>query len=95
VITTTGSDLLGVFDRLLTAAACDDDVSFLDWTRVTCSSAIEVQSVLGVEAARQCILDGLIGVMEDRVALVHLQLIADMMTYRGGTTSFTSTGISE
>ncbi|MEM2555457.1 MAG: DNA-directed RNA polymerase subunit A'', partial [Candidatus Caldarchaeum sp.] len=75
VIRTEGSNLREVMD-----------VPGVDWRRVKTNDIYEIMEVLGIEAARQVIVEEAKEVMEDQgldVDIRHLLLLADMMTVSG------------
>jgi DNA-directed RNA polymerase subunit A' len=75
VIRTEGSNLKEVLE-----------VPGVDWRRVKTNDIYEIQEVLGIEAARNAIVEEARQVMEDQgldVDIRHLLLLADMMTVSG------------
>ena len=75
VITTLGSNLAKVLE-----------VDGVDTTRTTCNNIHEIIKVLGVEAARQAIVENVMETMEEGgldVDVRHVLLVADMMTAMG------------
>ena len=67
----------------------------VDYKRTTSNSIFEIQSVLGIEAARSATLKELRGVIEADGSYVnyrHLSLLADIMTRRGYLTGVTRHG---
>ena len=75
VITTLGSNLAKVLE-----------VEGVDTTRTTCNNIHEIIKVLGVEAARQAIVENVMETMEEGgldVDVRHVLLVADMMTALG------------
>ena len=75
VITTLGSNLAKVME-----------VEGIDTTRTTCNNIHEIIKVLGVEAARQSIVENVMETMEEGgldVDVRHVLLVADMMTATG------------
>jgi DNA-directed RNA polymerase subunit A" len=75
VITTLGSNLAKVLE-----------VEGVDTTRTTCNNIHEIIKVLGVEAARQSIVENVMETMEEGgldVDVRHVLLVADMMTALG------------
>jgi len=72
VLDTTGSNLIDVFG-----------VDFIDFTRTYSNDIREMYDVLGIEAARQNILNEIVDVMEASDAYVnyhHLSILCDRMT---------------
>ena len=72
VLDTTGSNLLDMFT-----------VDFIDYTRTYSNDIREMYNVLGIEAARQNILNEIVDVMEASDAYVnyhHLSILCDRMT---------------
>jgi DNA-directed RNA polymerase subunit A" len=68
----------------------------VDATRTTCNDIFEVYSVLGIEAARQIIIDEVFKVIEGQglnVDIRHLMLIADTMCVKGFVKGITRYGI--
>ena len=86
VIITSGSNLKDVMEI--------DDV---DETRTTTNDVFEVLAVLGVEAARQIVINEASKVIEDQgldVDIRHIMLIADAMTTSGEVKGITRGGIT-
>ena len=72
VLDTTGSNLIDIFG-----------VDFIDFTRTYSNDIREMYDVLGIEAARQNILNEIVDVMEASDAYVnyhHLSILSDRMT---------------
>ncbi len=74
------------------------DIEGVDATRTTCNNIHEIHSTLGVEAARESIIDETMTTLEeqglDDVNVRHLMLVADIMTNRGTIESIGRHGIS-
>jgi len=70
----------------------------VDASRTTCNNIHEIYSNLGVEAAREAIIDETMNTLEeqglDDVNIRHLMLVADIMTNRGVIESIGRHGIS-
>jgi DNA-directed RNA polymerase III subunit RPC1 len=65
-------------------------------TKVTTNSIIECFSVLGIEAARTSIVDEMSKVMGDMgIDPRHMQLLADVMTFKGEVLGITRFGLSK
>ena len=72
MLQTEGSELLDIL--------CQD---FVDATRTTTNDIVEICDVFGIEAVRQKIYDELTTVYKGEESTRHIELIADVMTYRG------------
>jgi DNA-directed RNA polymerase subunit A" len=69
---------------------------FVDRTRTRSNDLFEVQKVLGIEAARQTIIDETMAVIKNQglnIDVRHIMLIADMMTMSGDVQGINRTGI--
>jgi DNA-directed RNA polymerase III subunit RPC1 len=68
----------------------------VDGKRTTCNNALHVAAVLGVEAARRSIIDEILSTMAGHGIQLdsrHVQLLADLMTYRGEVLGMTRNGL--
>jgi DNA-directed RNA polymerase subunit A" len=86
VIITSGSNLKDVLE-----------IDEVDDTRTTTNDVFEVLDVLGVEAARQVIINEATKVIEDQgldVDIRHIMLVADAMTTTGDVKGITRGGIT-
>ncbi len=86
VIITAGSNLKDTME-----------IKEVDETRVTTNDLFEVEKVLGIEAARQTIINEAAKVIEDQgldVNIRHIMLIADVMTGTGVIKGITRSGIT-
>lgn len=86
VIITSGSNLKDVLK-----------IKEVDAARTTTNSVFEVLDVLGVEAARQAIINEAIKVIEDQgldIDLRHIMFISDVMTSSGTVKGITRSGIT-
>ncbi len=86
VIVTSGSNLEDVLK-----------VKEVDTERTTTNSVFEVLDVLGVEAARQAIINEAIKVIEDQgldIDVRHIMFVADVMTSSGTVKGITRSGIT-
>jgi len=87
VLYTEGSDLGAVLD-----------LEGVDGTRTDCNNIHEIHRNLGIEAARESIIDETMHTLEeqglDDVNIRHLMLVADIMTNRGTIESIGRHGIS-
>jgi DNA-directed RNA polymerase subunit A" len=71
-------------------------LDFVDTTRTISNDVFEVYGVLGIEAARQLIIDELMKVMENQglnVDLRHIMLVADTMCMNGDIQGITRYGV--
>lgn len=71
-------------------------LDFVDTTRTTSNDLYEVHAVLGVEAARQLIIDEVMKVMENQglnVDVRHIMLVADTMCVNGNIKGITRYGV--
>ncbi len=71
-------------------------LEFVDASRTTSNDIFEVQSVLGIEAARQTIINEVYKVIENQglnVDIRHLMLVADTMTSAGKVKGITRYGV--
>eukprot|EP01054_Gregarina_sp_Poly1_P006220 Gregarina_sp_Poly_1__6219@NODE_329_length_9477_cov_82_111477_g279_i0_p1_GENE_NODE_329_length_9477_cov_82_111477_g279_i0NODE_329_length_9477_cov_82_111477_g279_i0_p1_ORF_typecomplete_len1682_score254_39RNA_pol_Rpb1_5/PF04998_17/2_6e123RNA_pol_Rpb1_2/PF00623_20/2_2e69RNA_pol_Rpb1_1/PF04997_12/5_9e68RNA_pol_Rpb1_3/PF04983_18/7_5e03RNA_pol_Rpb1_3/PF04983_18/3_2e29RNA_pol_Rpb1_4/PF05000_17/1e24Ribosomal_S14/PF00253_21/9_5e03Ribosomal_S14/PF00253_21/0_48_NODE_329_length_9477_cov_82_111477_g279_i036018 len=67
-------------------------------TRVGCNNIMEVKETLGIEAARQTIISEIKGCMDAYsmdIDIRHMQLLGDVMTYRGEVLGITRHGIQK
>lgn len=67
-------------------------------TQTTCNHILEVQRVLGIEAARKTIVDEMRSTMASHniaVDIRHLMLLADIMTFKGKTLGIQRTGVQK
>ena len=74
------------------------DIEGVDATRTTCNNIHEIKSELGIEAAREAIIEETMNTLEeqglDDVNIRHLMLVADIMTNEGTIESIGRHGIS-
>jgi DNA-directed RNA polymerase subunit A" len=74
------------------------EIEGVDASRTTCNNIHEIRSELGIEAAREAIIDETMETLEeqglDDVNVRHLMLVADIMTNRGTIESIGRHGIS-
>ena len=74
------------------------DIEGVDASRTTCNNIHEIHRNLGIEAAREAIIDETMNTLEeqglDDVNVRHLMLVADIMTNRGTIESIGRHGIS-
>jgi DNA-directed RNA polymerase subunit A" len=74
------------------------DIEGVDASRTTCNNVHEIYRNLGVEAAREAIIDETMNTLEeqglDEVNIRHLMLVADIMTNEGTIESIGRHGIS-
>ncbi|VVB81602.1 DNA-directed RNA polymerase subunit A'' [uncultured archaeon] len=85
LIITAGSNLKKVFE-----------LDFVDTNRTTTNDIYEIAEVLGVEAARQAIMDEVFKVIETQglnVDIRHIMLVADTMTVSGEIKGITRYGV--
>jgi len=85
VIITAGSNLTEVLD-----------LPFVDAVRTTTNDVFEIQKVLGIEAARQSIINEVFKVIESQglnVDVRHIMLVADTMTVDGDIKGITRYGV--
>lgn len=86
VIYTQGSNLTGVME-----------LKDVDFTRTKTNDIIEISQVLGVEAARNAIIEESISTLQNaglNTDIRHLMLVADMMTFDGNVEAIGRHGIS-
>lgn len=86
IILTAGSNLKEVLE-----------ISEVDETRTVTNDIFEIQSVLGIEAARQAIINEASKVIEDQgldIDMRHIIFIADVMTRTGEIKGITRSGIT-
>ncbi|MBI4095942.1 MAG: DNA-directed RNA polymerase subunit A'' [DPANN group archaeon] len=89
-----GEWLIQTFGSNLKSAMLVDEV---DETRTTTNNIVEVAQILGIEAARQVIIDEITKVLEEQGMPVdprHVMLIADIMSQNGELRSITRHGIT-
>lgn len=85
LIITFGSNLKKLFE-----------LDFVDTTRTTTNDIYEISEVLGIEAARQAIIDEVFRVIETQgldVDIRHIMLVADTMTASGKIKGITRYGV--
>lgn len=85
IILTSGSNLKKVFE-----------FDFIDTTRTTTNDIQEIFEVLGIEAARQAIIDEVYKVIETQglnVDIRHIMLVADTMSASGSVRGITRYGV--
>jgi DNA-directed RNA polymerase subunit A" len=74
------------------------DIEGVDASRTTCNNIHEIYRQLGIEAAREAIIEETMNTLEeqglDEVNIRHLMLVADIMTNRGTIESIGRHGIS-
>jgi DNA-directed RNA polymerase subunit A" len=74
------------------------DIEGVDASRTTCNNIHEIHRNLGIEAAREALIDETMNTLEeqglDDVNIRHLMLVADIMTNRGEINSIGRHGIS-
>jgi len=74
------------------------DIEGVDASRTTCNNIHEIHRNLGIEAAREALIDETMNTLEeqglDDVNIRHLMLVADIMTNRGTIESIGRHGIS-
>lgn len=71
-------------------------IDFVDTTRTTSNDIYEVQAILGIEAARQMIIDEVMKVMDNQGLNVdprHIMLVADTMTLNAQVKGITRYGV--
>lgn len=65
-------------------------------TKTTTNSILETRDILGIEAARSCIVHEISDVMKDMgIDPRHMQLLADVMTYKGDVLGITRFGLAK
>lgn len=68
----------------------------IDGVRTTCNNVMECKEVLGIEAARQTIIREISSVMGGMdIDPRHMQLLADVMTYKGDVLGITRFGLAK
>ena len=73
------------------------DIKEVDGTRVTTNNIFEIAKILGIEAARQAIINEALSVIEDQgldIDIRHIMFIADMMTTTNTIKGITRSGIT-
>jgi DNA-directed RNA polymerase subunit A" len=72
-------------------------LDFVDYTKTTSNSGIDVYKTLGVEAARKCLVIELSKTLHGNITFhdKHINLIADFITHRGGMIPINSAGVSQ
>jgi len=74
-IQTTGSNLAGVFE-----------IEGVDISRTTTNNISEIELTLGIEAARQAMINEIMGTLDEQgleVDIRHIYLVSDLMTAKG------------
>jgi len=71
-------------------------LDFVDYTKTTSNSGVDVYKTLGVEAARKCLVIELSKTLHGYITFndKHINLIADFITHRGGMIPINSAGVS-
>ena len=85
IIITAGTNIKEIFE-----------LDFVDATRTTTNDIFEIQKILGIEAARQAIINEVYKVIESQgldVDLRHIMLIADTMCNSGAVKGITRYGV--
>lgn len=85
IIMTGGSNLKDIFEK-----------EFVDKEKTTTNNVYEIQAVLGIEAARQSIINEVFKVIENQglnVDIRHIMLIADTMCANGSVRGITRYGV--
>ncbi len=85
IIVTAGTNLAEVLEK-----------EYVDPTRTTSNNIYEITNVLGIEAARQAIIDEVIKVIDAQglnVDIRHIMLVADIMCVNGGIKGITRYGV--
>jgi DNA-directed RNA polymerase II subunit RPB1 len=78
------------FDKVLSLPQVDS-------VRTLCNDVNEIHRHLGIEAARQCLINEIMDVLSDAGASInyrHISLLTDVMTYRGNLLSIDRHGIN-
>ena len=71
-------------------------LNFVDTTRTTSNDIFEISSVLGIEAARQAVINEVCKVIESQglnIDIRHIMLIADTMSFSGNIKGITRYGV--
>jgi DNA-directed RNA polymerase subunit A" len=86
IVNATGTDLKNIFS-----------LEFVDYTKTTSNSIIEVFETLGIEAARKTIVIELSKTLSGYITFSdkHINLIADFMTHTGRLIPINSAGVSQ
>ncbi len=85
-----GSNLQGIFNNL-------DELEGIDPTKVMTNNINEIASVLGIEAARNAIINEMMNVLREQgldVDIRHIMLVADLMTMTGRVRQIGRHGVS-
>ncbi len=85
-----GSNLQGIFNNL-------DELEGVDPTKVMTNNINEIASVLGIEAARNAIINEMMNVLREQgldVDIRHIMLVADLMTMTGRVRQIGRHGVS-
>lgn len=86
ILLATGSDMKSLFE-----------LEEVDTTRSTTNSVVEISKVLGIEAARQAIINEASKVIRDQgldIDMRHIMFMADLMTTTGTVKGITRSGIT-
>nr|CAI39062.1 DNA-directed RNA polymerase III largest subunit [Paramecium tetraurelia] len=70
----------------------------IDWKRTVSNHIMEIQSALGIEAARQSIVNEVYTTMQSHsisIDIRHILLLAELMTFKGRILGFTRQGIDQ
>jgi DNA-directed RNA polymerase subunit A" len=86
IVNAMGNDLKNIFS-----------LEFVDYTKTTSDSIIEIFETLGIEAARKIIVIELSKTLNDHITFSdkHINLIADFMTHTGRLIPINSSGVSQ
>ena len=71
-------------------------LDFVDKKRTTTNDVFEIESILGIEAARQSVINEVFKVIENQglnVDIRHLMLVSDMMSVNGKVKGITRYGV--
>lgn len=85
-----GSNLQGIFNNL-------DELEGIDPTKIMTNNINEIASVLGIEAARNAIINEMMNVLREQgldVDIRHIMLVADLMTMTGRVRQIGRHGVS-
>jgi DNA-directed RNA polymerase subunit A" len=97
VLYTEGSDLKAIIDRKMKGENPEDPIKGIDLVRIKTNNIKEIGDVLGIEAARNAIINEATDTLREQglsVDVRHIMLVADIMTVDGEVKQIGRHGVS-
>jgi DNA-directed RNA polymerase subunit A" len=97
VLYTEGSSLKEIIDRKTKGEGLEDPIKGVDLTRIKTNNIKEIGDVLGIEAARQAIINEATDTLREQglsVDVRHIMLVSDIMTVDGEVKQIGRHGVS-